>query len=169
MPWTTVTVCVQHDVRGLCCKPYPGHARGCPNFGTKAGCPPQAPLIEAVLDLSRPVTAVYNVFDLAGHREWMRGLHPDWSPRQLDCCLYWQMGARKRLRDEIVKWTMESPFERLAMIAVETPEACGVNLTETMRSAGIVLEWPPDRVAYQIVLAGWPARQPVNQSTQEPS
>lgn len=42
---------------------------------------------------------------------------------------------------------------------VLTPEAHGVNLTETMRSAGIVLEWPPDRLAYQIVLAGTPAHK----------
>ena len=90
------------------------------------------------------------------HRERMQALHPDWSGRQLDCCLYWQAGARKALRAEIGRWLAELPLGGGLRI-VHTPEATGVNLTETMRSAGIALEWPPDRLAYQIVLAGMPA------------
>jgi predicted metal-binding protein len=34
------------------------------------------------------------------------------------------------------------------------PEAMGVNITETMKDAGIILEWPPENVTYQIALAG---------------
>jgi hypothetical protein len=30
----------------------------------------------------------------------------------------------------------------------------GVNVTATMDNAGIMLEWPPKNVAYQIALAG---------------
>lgn len=52
---------------------------------------------------------------------------------------------------------MESPWDRRYWTVVHTPEANGVNLTETMRSAGITLQWPTDQVAYQIVLAGNPA------------
>ena len=37
---------------------------------------------------------------------------------------------------------------------IACPEACGVNLTATMQKIGIELEWPPENVAYQIVLAG---------------
>lgn len=156
MPAITVTVCVQHDVRDLCRRAYPLHPKGCPNWGKKAGCPPAAPLIEALLDLRRPVVAIYNAFDLGAHRERMRVLHPDWSGRQLDCCLYWQAGARKALRTEIGRWLAEQPLG-VSLRIVATPEANGVNLTETMRSAGIVVDWPPDQVAYQIVLAGAPA------------
>ena len=34
------------------------------------------------------------------------------------------------------------------------PEAMGVNVTETMKNVGIILEWPPETVTYQIVIAG---------------
>ncbi|OQB78726.1 MAG: hypothetical protein BWX88_05091 [Planctomycetes bacterium ADurb.Bin126] len=158
MPSIAVTVCVDHAVRKLCWKPYPGHPHGCPNFAQKRGCPPAAPLIETILDLTKPVVAIYNVFDLGAHRERMRAKHPDWTRRQLDCCLYWQPGARKALRAEVAAWITEQPLGMSGRFQiVATPEATGVNLTETMRSAGIVLEWPPNDFAYQIVLAGTPA------------
>jgi len=34
------------------------------------------------------------------------------------------------------------------------PEAMGINITATMAQAGIMLEWPPESVTYQIALAG---------------
>jgi hypothetical protein len=36
----------------------------------------------------------------------------------------------------------------------DCPEAGGVNVTETLRLAGIYLEWPPQRVACQVALGG---------------
>jgi len=94
MPSAIVVPVVDLSVRGLCPKPYPLHARGCPNFGKKAGCPPQCGTISKVLDLSAPVWAIWNVFDFGGHVAKMRVAHPDWSGRQLACCLYWQPKAR---------------------------------------------------------------------------
>ena len=35
-----------------------------------------------------------------------------------------------------------------------TPEACGVNITETMKKIGVNLEWPPRSVTYQVAIAG---------------
>jgi hypothetical protein len=34
-----------------------------------------------------------------------------------------------------------------------------VNITETMESVGIVLEWPPENLTYQVALAGMPLRK----------
>ena len=36
------------------------------------------------------------------------------------------------------------------------PEGAGVNITETMKNAGIILEWPPVNYTYQVALAGIP-------------
>lgn len=77
MPSVIVKVCIDHSVRDLCRQAYPGHPKGCPNWGRKAGCPPAAPLIETLLDLTRPVVAIFHVFDLAAHRQRMWALHPD--------------------------------------------------------------------------------------------
>jgi len=141
---------VDKAMRGLCCRPYPGHPKGCPNFKKKEGCPPSAPMIDETLDLSKPVHAVFNVFDLARHVKRMKNKHPHWSDRQLKCCLYWQPRARKQLREKIMRFLYEHPGETV----VKCPEAQGVNLTETMKNAGIELEWPPENVTYQIVLIG---------------
>ena len=150
MPYQVVVPVVDLTVRGLCPKPYPLHPKGCPNFNKKAGCPPQCLTIEKVLDLSRPVWAVWNVFDFAGHVARMREKQPTWSERQLACCLYWQPKARGCLRAEIRKFI----DEHCGLTIEACPEACGVNMTATMASIGVALEWPPKTVALQIVLAG---------------
>lgn len=141
-------------VRNLCRKPYPGHPRGCPNWGKRDTCPPKAPLLGKLLDLTKPVCCIYNAFDLRGHVARMRKKHPDWSGRKLRCCLYWQGTARAALRKKIEVFLGEHP----GLIAVTCPEACGVDVTATMASLGITLEWPPVSVAYQVALVGSPWR-----------
>lgn len=155
MPSVLVTPVIDLSVRDLCRKPYPGHPFGCPNWGRRDTCPPRAPRFDRVIDLAKPVWAIYNAFDLAGHVDRMREAHPDWSWRQLVCCLYWQKGARNTLEAELAQWL----FQRAALgesgyQIFRVPEACGVNVTETMASVGVHLEWPPIRVAYQVALAG---------------
>jgi len=143
---------VHPEVRLLCRRPYLGHARGCPNWGRRPTCPPAAPLITESLDLSRAVFCVYNAFDLAAHVRRMRALHPEWSERQLHCCLYWQAGARKQLQCRMHEFLLTHP----GLVLVYVPEACGVDVTATMASLGVTLEWPPMHLAYQVALAGTP-------------
>jgi hypothetical protein len=45
------------------------------------------------------------------------------------------------------------------LIAVTCPEACGVDVTATMASIGVALEWPPVSTAYQVALVGSPGRK----------
>jgi len=162
MPWEIVEPVVDRSVRGLCVKPYPLHKKGCPNFGKKAGCPPQCPTIDQVLDLSKPVWVIWNVFPFGAHVEKLRAKYPHWSQRQLACCLYWQPRARKQLREVI----REFAWKHGGLKLVGNPEAAGVNLTATMAKAGHDLEWPPKTVSYQVVMAGtstrgeWPDEQP---------
>jgi len=79
----------------------------------------------------------------------MREKHPEWSERQLACCLYWQAGARKQLESEIQKFYREHP----GLWLVRCPEAMGVDVTGTMRLVGVELEWPPRERALQVALA----------------
>lgn len=148
---------VMLDVRVeyLCARPYSGHAKGCPNFHKKLGCPPYSSLGE-VLDLSQPTHLVYNCFDFGAHVERMRQVHPEWSQRQLECCLYWQGTARKQLKSQVLqarKTEKETSWNR--QMVLYCPEALGVNVTATMlREFGIALEWPPVHRAYQVALIG---------------
>jgi predicted metal-binding protein len=140
------------QVSALCRTPYPNHPHGCPNFGKKKGCPPAVVHLRDYLDLTQPVHAIWTTFDLGAHRERMMQAHPQWTCRQLDCCLYWQPKARKNLGREIVRFLSEGDHHHL--VVVGNPEAAGVNLTDTMKSIGIDLEWPPDKTTYQIALVG---------------
>jgi len=141
--------------RGLCVREYPNHKLGCPNYGKRKTCPPYVQMFDSVYNLSRPVYAIYNVFGFKSHVDRMREKHPDWSQRQLECCLYWQSTARKQLKEKIeaFKKLLDEHYQGTRYSIILTPEAMGVNVTETMWGVGIKLEWPPVNVAYQIAFA----------------
>lgn len=143
---------IEPRVRGMCRLPYPGHPRGCPNFDHKTGCPPKCLSFGERFNLQQPLYAIVNEFDLGSHVERMRTAHPGWSTRQLECCLYWQQTARGQLADQIRVFLFDHPgYETDAC-----PEAGGVNVTETMRQVGVILEWPPKRTVRHVAIAGLP-------------
>ena len=153
MPWIRVNPVVtkSRDARSSWCRrPYPRHPKGCPNYGKKSGCPPCIKLFWDFIKRDGICWAIYNAFDIAAHADRMRSLHPDWSDAQVYCCLYWQPRARRQLSVELQLFRSEHRGFRI----VRTPEASGVKLTPTMKAVGIELEWPPRKVAYQIMLAG---------------
>jgi len=141
---------IDRFMRKLCIRPYPLHSKGCPNYNKKRGCPPKCKDIDKILDLTKDVYIIYNRYDFGKHVDKMRNKHPDWSKRQVECCLYWQGTARKVLKEKI--GIFRCKFPKLSIIAC--PEASGVNLTATMEQIGIKLEWPPKKYTYQIVIAG---------------
>ena len=141
---------IDYGMRKLCLKPYRLHPAGCPNFNKRCDCPPFAKLFDKCIDLNKTIYAVYNIFDFKAHVDKMKRNHPDWTIYQLRCCLYWQPKARKQLKEKIKMF--REKFSDYSI--VKNPEAMGVNLTETMKNSGIKLEWPPENVTYQIVLAG---------------
>ncbi len=143
---------IDHSVRGLCSRPYPGHPKGCPNHAKKQGCPPGAKLFDQVYDLGQPVFVIWNAFPIGEYAARMRELHPEWSERQLYCCLYWQPKARKQLNSLVLEFIHWHPWYAFT----GCPEAEGVNVTATMAGIGVTLEWPPRAVAYQVALAGVP-------------
>lgn len=145
----------------MCVRAYPGHKQGCPNFGKKDGCPPGANFFEDIYDMTKPVYVIINRFDFKAHVDRMKMVHPDWSKRKLECCLYWQTVARKQLFEGIKKFLRNNDNEHFKQgYKVTTcPEAMGVNVTETMKRSGITLEWPQETVTYQIALAGIPKVQ----------
>ena len=150
--FSLVTPVIDPKVRALCVAPYPNHKKGCPNFGKKAGCPPQAPMLGDAIDLSKPVYLIYHKYNFKGHVERMRAAHPDWSQRQLECCLYWQGTARKGLKAAIADFNFEH-FGQFFFIN-SCPEAMGLNVTATMKSIGVELEWPPVNFTHHVALAG---------------
>jgi len=141
---------IDYSVRDLCIRPYHNHKKGCPRYGNKPTCPPCAALWDETCDIGLATWLFWTQFDLAEHRTRMEQKHPNWSMRQLVCCLYWQNGARKSLKEHIEKWDFPGFFQTIR------PEAMGINVTETMRQIGIELEWQPERKwTYQVAMGGW--------------
>ena len=154
MPWAELETIYMIDgkIGRLCTRKYRGHQKGCPNYNHKKGCPPRLPKLNSVIRSSGPIYIIWNVFLFREHVRRMESLHPEWSEYQLRCCLYWQGKARKELRVEVERFVMELHPARHYIIWC--PEAYGVNVTDTMVEIGYYLEWPPENIAYQVVLAG---------------
>lgn len=149
MPHQLVIPTIDYKMRALCTLPYYNHKKGCPNFNKKDGCPPGVGLFDKMYDMDKPVYIIWNEFDLGAHVDKLKEKYPNWSEHQLKCCLYWQPKARKSLLEEIKKFKKEFPEFSIT----RCPEAEGVNITETMKSIGIELQWPPETKTYQIALA----------------
>jgi hypothetical protein len=92
------------------------------------------------------------MYPFGEHIARMKEKHPHWTQRQCANCLYWQGRARKQLREKVKKFLKEQNDSRLVPLYI--PEAMGVNVTATMKSIGIELEWPPVTVTYQVALVG---------------
>ena len=137
-------------MRKICISPYLNHRKGCPNYNKRKDCPPKCKNIDKILDFNKDIYVIYNKYDFKKHVDKMREKHPEWSKRQLECCLYWQGTARKSLREKIKLFKIEYPN----LFIAKCPEGSGTNLTETMKQININLEWPPKNYTYQIVLAG---------------
>lgn len=161
MPDRLVKPVLDRSVRELCKRPYTNHPKGCPNYGKKKGCPPHAPFLNKALDLAEPMWVVWVEFNLGNHREEMTKKHPNWTRRQLDCCLYWQGTVNKELRHKVCNFcTMQLLYERSKNLdAYYCPEAMGVNVTETMRQIGVELEWPPKIIVRKVALVGTPLQK----------
>lgn len=138
--------------REWCKLPYPGHPHGCPNYGKRDTCPPKAPIVIDVFDLSKPHWFIVEEFDLKSHMDRMKWLHPNWTERQLACCLYWQNTVRSNLMSGIRFFMQDHP----EVIYTLLPEAMGVQVILTARKAGIPIEIKPKKMIHKIALVGYP-------------
>jgi len=137
MPYFQIEKLVRNDKSGdWCLLPYPGHPKGCPNYGKKKTCPPVVPLIDNFIDVDGPIYLVYSEFDLASHAKRMKAIHPEWTDRQCRCVLYWQGTSKKLLKFEIKKAVIETGLD----LFVDKPEAVGVNVYATCALSGLKLE-----------------------------
>jgi len=153
MPWAKIEHPIMLDFPPgkLCSSEYPNHKHGCPNYGKRPTCPPQASIINE--QFPGQWWAIWNKFEFFNHTERMRKAHPKWTDRQVANCLYWQGRARKCLKIELGRFrTIERLMTEPDAEFETVPEARGVNVTETMKLVGIDLEWPPKYFTYQVGL-----------------
>lgn len=134
-----------------CSRPYPGHPKGCPNYGVKANCPPDAPWIEEYFDLSKPIFLVHSEFNLAEHMKKMLLLHDKWTERQCRNVLYWQSRSRAQLKERVKVVLTNLDLNAFTLC----PEAMGLNAYATAFLAGLRLERIKDlKTCRHIALVG---------------
>lgn len=143
---------IDYRSREWCKLPYPGHPKGCPNYGLKSHCPPQAPKIEDWLDLTKPHWFVVVDFNLKEFARQLRHKNPDLTDRQTRCVLYWQGKVRKMLKDDIAKFQYHHPGTVFTLL----PEAMGIHVITTARRVGIPIKARPEDIIIKIALVGYP-------------
>lgn len=142
---------IDYRARDWCLISYPNHPHGCPNYGHKATCPPQAPRIEEFINLEKRVWLAYEVFDLEAHEAKMLSMHPQWSKRQARCILYWQAQVNARLK----KHCHNLLANLHCGVYTLCPEAMGVHVIRTARKLGIPVEPRPIRIVHKVALLGF--------------
>lgn len=143
-----VEVVIDYKLRGLCGRSYRKHPKGCPNFGKKNYCPPKVGFFDKYFQpLARVVAVGMNFED---YKEKRKKDHPNWTEWQLVNPLYWQGMMKARLK-QLATYELEELKDK-DLVVVNVPEAMGVNLTETCKRAGLILEWPPTKMVYKVIL-----------------
>lgn len=145
-------IVLEPKARIWCLLPYPNHSKGCPNFGKRKTCPPQALLFQDVFDMSKPMWMVMVEYDLQTHVEVMKERHPKWTERQLFNCLWWQPMVNKFLRDSTEKLLQKGD----GLVATYCPEAMGVQVIETAKKVGFDhIQVPPRDFVLKISVVGY--------------
>jgi hypothetical protein len=143
----TDAMVIDHAVRELCTLPYPGHPGGCPCYGKDEECPPQAPVVEDFLNLSRP--QYFIVAEFTGvYRE--RNQSTGGEPMERE-------GEERRnhiLKDLIRRIQHEFP----GSVVTLKPSALGIDVARTARNIGIPLDPRPKKNQIRIALLGYPLK-----------
>lgn len=142
---------IDYTVRDLCRQPYPGHPKGCPNYGKKKECPPQAPLLEDFIDILQP----HYFIVLTCIRNRCHNNQENTSEDQFRS--YWNDTLEEILHEYIQEFQKDHP----GTVFTFHPSAVGVDVLETARNVGISLEENPEKVFYKIVLIGYPVVQDI--------
>lgn len=152
---------IDKRTRDWCKFSYPSHPHGCPNYNKRDICPPAAPLVHEVFDLSQQHWFIVIEYDLSAHVIKIKKSHPDWSDKQCRCCFYWQNTVRKQLREMILNFIKEKIFlsnfsdiEERSWNYTLIPEAMGINVFRTCHKIGIKIRKNPIDIVYKIALIG---------------
>ena len=137
---------IDYKMRDLCRQPYPGNPEGCPYYGKRDECPPQAPLIEDFIDLSKPHYFLVS--------KCIRTTLSEPSQEKLgeEFRSYWNGHMEDILREHVQEFQKDHP----GTVFTFHPSAVGVDVLKTAKKTGIPLEITPGKIFYKIVLIGYP-------------
>jgi predicted metal-binding protein len=143
----------KENIGEWCKKPYPGHKHGCPNYGKKELCPPFSKFMKDNIEKYHYFYLIYAEFDFRGYKDEMSILLPDWTEKQLGCCLYWQT----QLKNKFYTYVKEFITSTDLLLGcgsgfgknIQSMESGGINVFKTLTNNNILYE---DRPKNKIVL-----------------
>lgn len=144
----TGNLTIDYKVRDYCRLPYPGHPEGCPHFGKRKECPPQAPLLEHFIDLSKPH---YFIIVKITYDHTIEGEKPH-NPSKERSWLTWELHAESVLEKHVQKFQKSHP----GTVFTLHPSAVGVDVFKTAQNVGIPLEPTLQDTFHKIALIGYP-------------
>lgn len=113
---------IDHSVRDLCTRPYPGHPKGCPYFGKRPQCPPAAPIVEEFIDITQPHYFLVAKYSLSSEKSNTHAWH----------------SIQSVLTESVNLYENEHP----GTVATLHPSAVGIDVYKTAEAAGITLQLP---------------------------
>jgi len=142
-----------------CTLPYPNHKKGCPNYNKNPLCPPNAKIMENILDDYSFFYLILANFDMFKYTSNMIRKHPDWSERKARCVLYWQKSVKKLMREYIKNIYIKNHTYNLYLFSsgagekissinqdeIYSMEAAGINVIQTLKNNKINIETKPKK------------------------
>ena len=119
-------------------------------YGARPSCPPEAPMIDQILDLSEATYLIAIKYNVKEHYDKLRLDHPNLSEAQIRIPYLWQGKADKLLKDAVGACKGKVPNK----LAVYRPEANGVNVVAMIARLGINLTFPTEEYAYRVAIMG---------------
>jgi len=155
----TIVFYKNEEIRNkLCQLPYPGHKKGCPNYGKSENCPPDIPIRTDIFKLYSQFILVVAKFHFQIYCMEMKSVHSDWSERRIKNVLYWQGQLKKLMRNYIQKLSIQfgKPDELFGAGSgfwnYPSMEAVGINVFATLKRNNISFEIRPETIVTMVAL-----------------
>lgn len=141
-----------------CQMPYPGHPKGCPNFGRSPTCPPQVGMRPDILVTYDIFILTYAIFDFKNYQQQRWEETQDnreyWNENRIKCNLYWQSSVKKLMKKFIqrkfcsksnIKYPKFGELFGAGSGFWNRPslEAVGINVFSTLKKNNICYEIKP--------------------------
>ena len=150
MPLKKEDIVFDKRATGYWCKlPYSGHPKGCVNFNKRVGCPPNSKFFGDLI--SAPFFLVAQEFDLSEQVEILNKKESNLEDKRAFCLDYYRGSFSKKIKEEAEAF-LESRNQDLFLL--ERPEANGVDIFNTCKNVGILLERDPKRKFWKVILIG---------------
>jgi predicted metal-binding protein len=147
--------------------PYPQHKKGCPNYGKGKLCPPNSPAFTIEnLKQYKTLVLMYADFNFRAYKEKMRASHPDWSEKQLGCCLYWQKPVKILLKNHLETLKDKPDFILgcgSGFVECYSMESVGLNVIDMLYKLDIDFEVKPVNKVVLCTMLGYNSEVKINE------